>query len=103
LPNEAMLILTPEHQRVLAESGWSKARFREELDPLLLLDGDAAQRGVGGIDEGLPASMAGKQVPKFRRGSLMIARAGGNAGAFSAILGGWIGGPKGSEPITVPI
>ncbi|MGI9614737.1 MAG: thioredoxin family protein [Acidimicrobiales bacterium] len=103
LPSEAMLILTPEHQRVLAESGWSKTRFREELDPLLLLDGDASQRGIGGIDEGLPPSMAGKQVPKFRRGSLMIARAGGNAGAFSAILGGWIGGPKGSEPITIPV
>ncbi|MGI9597935.1 MAG: thioredoxin family protein [Acidimicrobiales bacterium] len=103
LPNEAMLIMTPEHQRVFAEAGWSKERFREELDPLLMLDGDAAQRGVGGIEEGLPPSMAGRQVRKFRPGSLMIARAGGSAGAFSAILGGWIGGPKGSEPITVPI
>ncbi len=103
LPNEAMLILTPEHQRVLAEAGWSKDRFRAELDPLLVLDGDAAQRGVDGIEEGLPPSMAGRQVPKFRRGSLMIVRAGGNAGAFSAILGGWVGGAKGSEPITVPI
>ena len=103
LPSEAMLILTPEHQRILGEAGWSKERFREELEPLLLLDGDAAQRGVGGMEEGLPPSMAGRRIPKFRPGSLMIARAGGNAGAFSAILGGWIGGPKGSEPITVPI
>jgi thiol-disulfide isomerase/thioredoxin len=103
LPNEAMLILTPEHQRVLAEAGWSKARFRDELDPLLMLDGDAAQRGVDGIEEGLPPSMAGRKIPKLRPGSLLIARAGGSAGAFSAILGGWIGGPKGSEPITVPI
>lgn len=103
LPNEAMLIMTPEHQRVFDESGWSKARFREELDPLLMLDGDAAICGAGGIEEGLPASMAGRQVPKFRAGSLMIVRAGGSAGAFSAILGGWIGGPKGSEPITVAI
>ena len=55
------------------------------------------------MEEGLPPSMAGRRIPKFRPGSLMIARAGGNAGAFSAILGGWIGGPKGSEPITVPI
>ncbi len=103
LPNEAMLIMTPEHQRVLADAGWSKARFREELDPLLMLDGDAAVRGAGGIEEGLPESMAGRRIPKFRKDSLMIARAGGSAGAFSAILGGWIGGPKGSEPITVPI
>ena len=103
LPNEAMLILTPEHQRVLADAGWSKERFRAELDPLLLLDGDSAVRGAGGIEEGLPAQMAGRSIPKFRPGSLMIVRAGGDAGAFSAIIGGWIGGPKGSEPITVPI
>jgi hypothetical protein len=103
LPNEAMLIMTPEHQRVFADAGWSKADFRAELEPLLMLDGDEAQRGVGGIDEGLPPSMAGRKIRKFRRDSLMIVRAGGNAGAFSAILGGWVGGPKGSQPITVPI
>ncbi len=103
LPNEAMLIMTPEHQRVFAEAGWSKERFRQELEPLLMLDGDTAVRGAGGMEEGLPASMAGRQIPKLRPGSLMIARAGGSAGAFSAILGGWIGGPKGSEPITVAI
>ena len=95
--------MTPEHQRVLAEAGWTKARFREELDPLLVLDGTAAQRGFDGIDEGLPPALAGQSVPKFRPGSLMVVRAGGNAGSFSAIIGGWIGGPKGSEPITVPI
>ncbi len=103
LPNEAMLVMTPEHQRVLAEAGWSKERFRAELDPLLVLDGDAAQKGADGIEEGLDPAFAGRQVPKFRPGSLMIVRAGGNAGGFSAILGGWIGGSKGSEPITVPI
>ena len=32
--------------------------------------------------------------------SLMIVRAGGDAGAFSAIIEGWIGGRMGSEPIT---
>ncbi|MEL7155432.1 MAG: thioredoxin family protein [Actinomycetota bacterium] len=103
LPNEAMLILTPEHQRVLADAGWTKERFREELDPLLLLDGDDAIEGAGGMEPGLPPSYAGRNVPKFRPGSLMIARAGGSAGAFSAIIAGWIGGAKGSEPITHPI
>ncbi|MEZ5407126.1 MAG: thioredoxin family protein [Acidimicrobiales bacterium] len=103
LPGEAMLVLTPEHRRVLAEAGWSKARFREELEPLLFLDGDVAQRGAGGIEEGLPAHFAGRRVPKFRRNSLMIMGAGGDAGAFSAIIGGWVGGAMGSEPITHPI
>lgn len=103
LQNEAMLVMTPEHQRVFAEAGWSKERFRLELDPLLMLDGDHAQYGAGGIDVGLDPSLAGRSVPKFRPGSLMIVRAGGSAGAFSAIIAGWIGGSKGSEPVTVPI
>ncbi|MGF1596871.1 MAG: thioredoxin family protein [Acidimicrobiales bacterium] len=103
LPGEAMLIMTPEHQRVFAEAGWSKERFRAELDPLLVLDGDRARRGADGIEEGLPPSVAGRTIPKLRPGSLMIVRAGGDAGAFSAILGGWVGGSRGSEPITVPI
>lgn len=98
-----MLVMTPEHQRVFADAGWSKKRFREELDPLLVIDGDAAQRGAGGMAEGLGPSAAGRMIPKFRPDSLMIARAGGSAGAFSAIIAGWVGGPRGSEPITHPI
>ncbi len=100
LPAEAMLIMTPEHQRVMADAGWSKERFRQEIDPLLMIDGDKAQRGVDGIEEGLGPEAAGRMIPKFRRNSLMIARAGGSAGAFSAIIAGWVGGPRGSEPIT---
>ncbi len=96
-PSEAMLIMTPEHQRVFSDAGWSKDRFRQELDPQLLIDPARARQGIAG-DEG-----SGGGVPKFRPGSLLIMRAGGNAGAFSAIIEGWIGGRKGSEPITVPI
>jgi hypothetical protein len=80
-----MLVMTPEHQRVFAEAGWTKQRFREELEPLLMLD------------------IGGTRVPKFRPGSMMIVRAGGDAGAFSAIIEGWIGGKMGSEPITCRI
>ena len=42
-------------------------------------------------------------LPKFRDGGLLIAHAGGGAGFFSAIIGGWASGPMGSEPVTVPI
>jgi hypothetical protein len=44
--------------------------------------------------------MAGRQLPKFRPGGLQIVHAGGDAGLFSALLGGWVGGPKGSTPVT---
>lgn len=38
---------------------------------------------------------------KFRDGGLMIVRAGGGAGMFSGIIGGWsASGEKGSSPVT---
>ncbi len=100
---DAMLVVCPEHGRIFAEAGWDKARLRAELDELLILDGDNMIRGANGIDEGLPEMFAGKPIPKFRPGGLQIVHAGGNAGLFSAILGGWVAGAKGSEPTTVEI
>jgi fermentation-respiration switch protein FrsA (DUF1100 family) len=97
---DAMLVVGPEHGRLLREAGWDKARLRQELEPLLTLDSDQLIRGVDGIEEGLPVSLAGRQVPKFRPGGLHIVHAGGDAGLFSALLGGWVGGAKGSTPVT---
>ena len=57
--------------------------------------------GAKGISEGGPTSLAGKTVNKFRPGGLMIVRAGGGAGMFSGIIGGWSqGGQRGSIAIT---
>ena len=97
-PSEAMLVMTPEHQRVFSDAGWTKQQFRDELDPLLILDPSTAMVSISGGDAPAPSG-----TPKFRPGSLMIVRAGGNAGAFSAIIEGWIGGRRGSEPITTKI
>ena len=36
-----MLVISPENMRVFREAGWSKARFREELDEALTVDGEA--------------------------------------------------------------
>ncbi len=97
---DAFLLVSPEHGRVFAEGGWDKARLRSELETLLTLDADPMLRGAGGITEGLPDSLAGASVPKFRPGGLLIAHAGGDAGMFSSVLTGWVGGAKGSEPVT---
>ncbi|MEZ5227329.1 MAG: hypothetical protein R2710_11830 [Acidimicrobiales bacterium] len=97
---DALLLISPEHARVFADAGWDKARLRSELEALLMLDADPMLRGVGGITEGLPPTMAGATVPKFRPGGLLIAHAGGDAGLFSSVLTGWVGGPMGSEPVT---
>jgi hypothetical protein len=97
---DAFLVVSPEHGRVFREAGWSKARLRQELDALLTLDGAALVRGAGGIAEGIPESLAGVQLPKFRPGGLQIAHAGGGAGLFSAVISGWASGAVGSETIT---
>ncbi|MDQ1534253.1 MAG: hypothetical protein QOF28_2014, partial [Actinomycetota bacterium] len=62
--------------------------------------GDDVVQGAGGIAEGLPAGFAGTTIPKFRDGGLLIVHAGGTAGLFSAIIGGWASGAVGSEPVT---
>jgi hypothetical protein len=48
----------------------------------------------------MPAGVAGGEVPKFRPGGLLLVHAGGTAGLFSAIIGGWVSGATGSEPVT---
>ena len=104
MAGDAVLVVSPDHCRVFLEAGWSKARLREELERLLLLPADEMLAGAGGIAEGLPASLAGKTIPKFRPGGLLIVRAGGGAGLFSAIIAGWAAsGPVGSVPVTKEI
>jgi hypothetical protein len=39
-------------------------------------------------------------LPKFGRDGLLIVHAGGTAGLFSAIIGGWVNGEAGSKPVT---
>jgi hypothetical protein len=97
---DAMLVISPEHLRVYAEAGWSKARFRDELGALLQLDGREIVRGADGIEEGVPEAFADTTLPKFRDGGLLIAHTGGGAGLFSGIIGGWASGKMGSEPVT---
>jgi len=97
---DAMLVVSPEHARVVRDAGWTKARLREELDALLMIPGSELVQGAGGIAEGLPERFADATLPKFRPGGLLIVHAGGTAGLFSAIIGGWVSGAIGSEPVT---
>ena len=83
-----------------AEGGWDKARLKSELDQLLQLPGNEIVRGAGGIAEGVPEAFAGATLPKFRPDGLLIVHAGGRAGMFSAVIGGWANGETGSTPVT---
>jgi hypothetical protein len=99
---DALIVVSPEHARVFREAGWTKARFRQELDGLLQLPAEELVHGAGGIAEGMPEAFCapGTTLPKFRDGGLLIAHAGGGAGLFSAIIGGWASGAVGSAPVT---
>jgi hypothetical protein len=97
---DATLVVCPEHARVFAAAGWSRADLEAELARALLLDPAEIERGAGGIEEGLPVGKASGPVPKFRPGGLMVVHAGGGAGMFSAVIGGWAGGAGGSTPVT---
>ena len=51
------------------------------------------------VAEGLPEHVRDATLPKFRPGGILIVHAGGRAGLFSAIIGGWVGGEMGSQPV----
>ncbi len=98
---DALLVIGPEHARVFREAGWSKAQLVQRLGELLLVRGAEIARGAGGIAEGipLPAAAHERPFPKFRPGGLLIVHAGGSAGLFSAVIGGWASGATGSQPV----
>jgi hypothetical protein len=96
---DAMLVVGPEHARVFSQAGWDKQRLADRLHELLTVPGEELIRGAGGILEGMPEGLAAASLPKFRPGGLLIVHCGGRAGLFSAIIGGWLGGPRGSQPV----
>ncbi len=98
---DALLVVSPEHARVFDQAGWTKEILLSALEQLSARPDKILVRGAGGMAEGIPGPEQGRNLPKFRPGGLHIVYAGGDAGLFSAIIGGWpASGPKGSEPVT---
>lgn len=104
MASDAILVVAPEHLRVFREADWSKQRLKDELATLLMLPTKELHVGAGDIAEGLPTAIKAEAVPKFRPGGLTIVRAGGTAGMFSGIIGGWVAsGETGSNMVTKEI
>ncbi|MFM8689131.1 MAG: thioredoxin, partial [Acidimicrobiaceae bacterium] len=97
---DAMLILGPEHARVFAHANWSRERVLQEINDRLQMPGSEIVRGAGGMAEGVQEAFKDATLPKFRPGGLLLVHAGGPAGLFSAIVGGWANGSLGSDPVT---
>jgi len=101
----AILVLSPEHYAIYREGGWDRKRIERALYEATIRPGSELVAGTDGVGEGIPASRANEQVPKFHEDGLMVVRAGGKAGLFSAILPGWLAGRNRLElqPVTKEI
>ena len=97
---DAVLVLGPEHARVFAQANWSREQVLQEIHDRLQMPGSEIVRGAGGMAEGVQEAFKDATLPKFRPGGLLLVHAGGPAGLFSAIVGGWVNGAAGSDPVT---
>ena len=103
LSYDAILVVSPDHSRVYAEAGWDREKILSELYARLNIPGTELVKGAHDMAEGLPAKFADRTVPKFKAGGILLAHAGGGAGLFSSIIGGWANGAMGSTPVTRPV
>ncbi len=98
---DAILVVSPEHRRVLREGGWSKADLKQALFDELMTPGAELLPGVNGMAEGMPEKFKDKLLNKFRDDGLHIVSTGGTAGLFSAIISGWVAsGDRGSQLVS---
>lgn len=99
----AMLVLSAEHYEIYKNAGWDRKRITAELHAACVRPSADLVQGAHGIGEGIdPRRKDEGPVPKFWDEGLLIVRAGGQAGLFSAILCGWTGGRfrDQSQPVT---
>ncbi len=99
---DALVVVCPEHARTFRAAGWTKSVVRERIQQLLTIPEEELLRDVDGCAEGVLPSPADRprSFRKFSDEGLWFVHAGGSAGMFSAIIGGWSGGPGGSQPVT---
>jgi hypothetical protein len=106
---EALLVLCPEHVQTIRRDGWSKQDVRQFLFEntgvphrcFEVPDGE----GIALRDSYTTVMIDGEPCyRKFRAPEqIKIVVAGGRAGKFSAIVGSWQTGPRGSQMVTYPI
>ena len=101
---DVVLVVSPDHSRIFHEAKWSDAEVLEALYAATARPGAELVRGVGGIAEGVPEGFGEiPSLPKFRPDGILLAHAGGGAGLFSSMIGGWVNGEMGSDPVTVEV
>jgi hypothetical protein len=104
-----MVVLCPEHAKTLHRDGFKKEDVRRFLFentgiPIRHYDG-AEGEGTQNTDIYKQAIIDGEPCYlKFLHPSaIKLVVAGGTAGKFSAVIGSWAAGPRGSQMVTYPI
>lgn len=108
---EVLLVISPEHADTFARDKWSKAQIRERILEVSarrardLLPGPEIGEGMSPAMLGLGASPGAAEldalVMKFHKPeNIAMIVAGGEAGKFTAVFGGWFGGPAGSMSVS---
>jgi len=106
---EAMVVLCPEHVKTLHRDGFTKRAVREFL---FENTGIPLRQFEDGAGEGTPHVKLYKQgvidgepcYLKFTEPSaIKLVVAGGTAGKFSAVIGSWAAGARGSQMVTYPL
>ncbi|MGE0881883.1 MAG: thioredoxin, partial [Acidimicrobiia bacterium] len=100
---DVLVVVGPEHASRFREAGWSRAELVARLHALCTADGADLVAGVDGNAVGVAAEQADRRYEKFSRDGILVVHAGGSAGLFSAVMGGWKNGPGGSSPTTVEV
>jgi peroxiredoxin len=106
--HEALVVLGLEHVRTIHRDGFRKQDVRE----FLFKNTGIPLRAYDGVDgEGISQRHSYREITidgercyqKFRSPeSIGIVVAGGGAGKFSAVVGSWATGPRGSQRVTYP-
>ena len=107
---EAMVVLGLEHVATIHRDGFSKADVRRFLFentgvPLRCYSAEEFGEGFAQRDLYREIVVDGERCyQKFQSPeAIKIVVAGGRAGKFSAVLGSWATGPRGSEMVTYPV
>ena len=106
---DGLVVLCPEHAATLSSDGFAKSDVRDFLFehtgvPLRAFDHEGTE-GTQARDLYEEVSIDGE--PHYRKfkdpSQIRIIVAGGTAGKFSAVMGGWLAGPGGSQIVTYPV
>ncbi len=106
---DAVVVLCPEHAATLSSDGFTKSDVRDFLFahtgvPFSAFDHEGTE-GTQARDSYEEILIDGE--PHYRKfadpSQIRIIVAGGTAGKFSAVMGGWLAGAEGSQVVTYPV